>query len=364
MKDFKLEDLEKVGPIALKKLNNAGIFSPLDVVIRGVKEFSRVSGVSTDMSSKHMITMQKMLAEDGNDIEVKDLQSLRALRKRQIKVPMKVEELDEMLKGGIETQSLYEIYGDEGCGKTQFSMTAMAEMLGAGHGVMMLDCEGTFDEERFDEICRTRGITYDEDKLGYHMYSDEDALMRGVQNMTEELIERDVRYVVVDGLVGILRMANKGRGELADRQQELKDYLKYFRNWSILFNLGVVITNQVTANPDPFGAKTKPIGGHVLGHYVKYIMSISKGMKNNRTVRMIKSPKSPAGDYACFVNEEGLSTHENLTKKIMSDRMDSIHENTQGLIKKDLLLEPELDLDLDEAIAEDSTFEQEEITLT
>jgi len=355
MRDFLLTDLEKVGPTTLIKLNNAGIFSPLDVVIRGAKEFERVSGLSEDMSVKHLITMKKLLAEDGNDIEVTNLKQLRELRKRQIKTPLKVEELDEMLKGGIETQSLYEIYGDEGCGKTQFSMTAMAEALGNGHGVLLLDCEGTFDEERFDEICKTRNITYDEEKLGYHMYSDESDLMRGVQNMTDELIERDIRYVVIDGLVGLLRMANKGRGELADRQQELKDYLKYLRNWSILFNIGVIITNQVTANPDPFGAKTKPIGGHVLGHYVKYIMSISKGMKNNRTVRMIKSPKSPAGDYGCFVNEEGLSTFENLTKKILADRMKDIHEDTQGLIKKDLLLEPLEEAGVDKRIINEDT---------
>jgi len=355
MRDFLLTDLEKVGPTTLIKLNNAGIFSPLDVVIRGAKEFERVSGLSEDMSVKHLITMKKLLAEDGNDIEVTNLKQLRELRKRQIKTPLKVEELDEMLKGGIETQSLYEIYGDEGCGKTQFSMTSMAEALGNGHGVLLLDCEGTFDEERFDEICKTRNITYDEEKLGYHMYSDESDLMRGVQNMTDELIERDIRYVVIDGLVGLLRMANKGRGELADRQQELKDYLKYLRNWSILFNIGVIITNQVTANPDPFGAKTKPIGGHVLGHYVKYIMSISKGMKNNRTVRMIKSPKSPAGDYGCFVNEEGLSTFENLTKKILADRMKDIHEDTQVLIKKDLLLEPLEEAGVDKRIINEDT---------
>ena len=340
MEEFKLTDLEKVGPTTLIKLNKAGIFSPLDVVIRGAKEFERVSGLSSDMCSKHLVQMKRLLSEAGNDIEVKDLKQLRALRQRQVKIPMKVEELDEMLKGGIETQSLYEIYGDEGCGKTQFSLTAMSEMLGAGHGVLMLDCESTFDEERFDEICTTRNIKFDEDKLGYHMYGDASDLLRGIQNMTEELLERDIRFVVIDGLVGLLRMANKGRGELADRQQELKDYLKYLRNWSILFNIGVIITNQVTANPDPFGAKTKPIGGHVLGHYVKYIMQISKGMKNNRTVRMIKSPKSPAGDYGCFVNEEGLSSFENLTKKMKEDRMKLVGvENTQALIKKDLLLD-------------------------
>ena len=342
MEDFKLTDLEKVGPTTLIKLNKAGIFSPLDVVIRGVKEFSRVSGLSTDMATKHMVTMKRLLADSGNNIEVHDIKQLRALRKSQIRVPMKVEELDEMLRGGLETQALYEIWGDEGAGKTQFAMTAMAEALGAGHGVMMVDCEGTFDEERFDEICTARGITYDEDKFGYHMYSDEAELYKGLQNMTEELIERDIKYLVIDGLVGLIRLAFKGRGELADRQLELKDILKYFRNWSILFNMSILITNQVTANPDPFGPKIKPIGGHVLGHYVKYIMQISKGMKNNRTVRLIKSPKSPAGDYLCFVNEEGLSQHENMTKKIKEARMNDLSmENTQGLIKKELLLDTE-----------------------
>jgi len=128
MKDFKLTDLEKVGPTTETKLNKAGIFSPLDVVIRGAKEFSRISGLSPDMAHKHLTTMKKMLAEDGNDIEVKDIATLKALRHRQIRTPLKVDELDEMTKGGFETQSLYEIYGDEGSGKTQVSMTLAASI--------------------------------------------------------------------------------------------------------------------------------------------------------------------------------------------------------------------------------------------
>jgi len=340
MKDFKLTDLEKVGPTTETKLNKAGIFSPLDVVIRGAKEFSRISGLSPDMAAKHLTTMKKMLAEDGNDIEVKDVASLRALRSRQIKTPLHVEELDMMTKNGFETQSLYEIYGDEGSGKTQMSMTIAAEALGAGHGVIFIDCEGAFDLDRFDQICQSRDITYDEEKLGYHMYSDESDLEKGIQNMIEELIDRDVRYIIIDGLVGLMRLAFKGRGELADRQTELKDILKYLRNLSILLNIGVIITNQVTANPDPFGAKMKPIGGHVLGHYVKYIIAMSKGMKNNRNVRLIKSPNSPQGDYVCYLNEEGVSGYESLKARQKAVKMDSVGvENTQALIAKDLLLE-------------------------
>jgi len=343
MKEFQLTDLEGVGPVTLKKLEKSGVTTPLDILIRGAKEFERITGLSPDACGKHFDTMMKLMKEEDEGIvEVTDIQSLRKLRSRQIRVPLEVDEIDEMLCGGFESQSLYEIWGEEGSGKTQLSMTAMATYLKAGHGVMMLDCEGAFDIERFDQICETRNIKYDEEKLGYHMYSDENQLVRSVQNMSSEIMESDIKLVVIDGLVGLMRLAYKGRGELGERQLELKDVLKYLKAWSLLFNCSVIITNQVTANPDPFGAKVKPIGGHVLGHYVKYIMQISKGMKNNRTVRLKKSPKSPEGDYACYINEEGISQHESLTKKILEARMKEVAvENTQGLVKKDLLLDDE-----------------------
>ena len=72
----------------------------------------------------------------------------------------------------------------------------------------------------------------------------------------------------------------------------------------------VVLTNQVSANPDPFGAKIVPIGGHVLGHYCKYILQITKGMKNNRTLKLIKSPKNANVDMACFITSKGISDTE------------------------------------------------------
>jgi len=337
MKEFKLDDLEGIGPIAITKLNKVGITSPLDVVIRGAKEFSRVSGISTDTSAKHLRQMKKMLVESGLEIDIKDIQSLRALRKNQIRVPLKVEEIDEMTRGGFETQSLYEIWGDEGSGKTQLVMTAMAEYLGAGHGVMMVDCEGTFDLDRFEEICKARHIEYDEDKLGYHLYSDESELEHGLQTMCEELIERDVKLIIIDGLVGLMRLAFEGRGELNERQIELKGILKYLRNLSILLNTSIIITNQVTANVGGFGSPIKPIGGFILGHYVKYICWIFKGMKNNRTIRLTKSPKHPVGDYKCFVNEEGISQYEKLTTKIRDERIKHIADEDGSTKRTDLL---------------------------
>lgn len=340
MKEFKLSDLEGVGPIAIQKLNKVGITSPLDVVIRGAKEFSRISGISTDTAAKHLRQMKVMLAESGLDIEVKSIAALKALRTQQIRIPIKVDQIDEMTNGGFETQSLYEVYGDEGSGKTQLSMTAATEYLGKGHGVMFIDCEGAFNIDRFEEMCKARNVTYEEEKLGYHLYSDESELEHGIQTFVPELIERDVKLLVIDGLVGLLRLAFQGRGELGERQIELKGIMKYLKNLSILLNMSIILTNQVTANPDGFGKKIKPIGGHIMGHYVKYIYFIRQSVKNSRVVTLEKSPNRPNGEYKCFVNEEGISQYEKLTEKIRKARFDEVGiENTDALARKDLLLD-------------------------
>ena len=65
-------------------------------------------------------------------------------------------------------------------------------------------------------------------------------------------------------------------------------------------------------------------------------------MKNNRVVKLVKSPNSPQGEYKCFLNEEGVSQYEKLTNKIREQRMKEVGiEDTQGLIDKSGLLELE-----------------------
>jgi DNA repair protein RadA len=340
MKEFNLEELAGIGPVTVKKLQKTGINSPIDIIVRGAKEFSRVSGLTEEAALKHTKACLDMIADDGLNIKVDDIDELEKLENTVMQIPVKVDELDEMTDGGFETQALYEVYGDEGSGKTQLASTVAMEAMGLGHGVMIIDCEGNFKTKRMKEIAEARGIEYNKELIGFHRYLDEALFEEGIQNIVPEIMEKNVKVFIIDGLVGLMRLAYQGRGELADRQMELKEILKYLRNMAALFNICFILTNQVTANPDPFGAKLKPIGGHVMGHYCKYIISFTKGMKNNRIVKLIKSPSHPQGEYKCFLNEEGVSQHETLTKKIKDKRMEEVaREDTQGLIKKELLLD-------------------------
>ena len=55
---------------------------------------------------------------------------------------------------------------------------------------------------------------------------------------------------VVDSVMNNFRTDYVGRGELAERQQRLNQYLMQLKKMAEEFNLAVLLVNQVTANPD------------------------------------------------------------------------------------------------------------------
>jgi len=340
MKDFKLTDLEGIGPTKAKRLENSGITSPMDFVIRGAKEISRITDITVNTSLKLVHDVKDQLSKEGAPILINSIKTLRELKKIQNKYTVGVEEIDRATRDGFETQSLYEIYGPEGAGKTQLTFSITASVMAKNKSTWFIDCEGTFSEERLEEICKNRDVKYNEDLIQYNLITDSEDMLYLINTRALDIITKhDVKVIVIDGLVGLFRMLYHGRGELADRQDIIEQILIKFRNLAVYNNVCVIITNQVMSNPDPFGAKVVAVGGHVLGHSVKYIYAISKGMKNNRTFRLIKSPSQPQADYSFFINEEGVSDSESKSARERKKKIDSITTDSQSLVKKDLLLD-------------------------
>ena len=83
MNEFKLEDLAGIGPTKAKRLENSGIKSPMDFVIRGAKEVSRITDISVPASLKLVHEVKELLAEGGLPILINSLGTLRELKKIQ-----------------------------------------------------------------------------------------------------------------------------------------------------------------------------------------------------------------------------------------------------------------------------------------
>merc|ERR1712061_937520 len=80
---------------------------------------------------------------------------------------------------------------------------------------------------------------------------------------------------------GIFRVDYSGRGELAERQQALGRVLSKMQKMSEEFNVAVLMTNQVMADPGGgcafMPSHPRPIGGHVLAHFSTTCVFLRKG---------------------------------------------------------------------------------------
>lgn len=81
-----------------------------------------------------------------------------------------------------------------------------------------------------------------------------------------------------------------GRGELAERQQTLNQAIGIFRRMAEEWNIGIVFTNQMSANPA--GGMTfvsdpkQPVGGHILAHGVQARIYLKKGGGETRIAKV------------------------------------------------------------------------------
>ena len=77
-----------------------------------------------------------------------------------------------------------------------------------------------------------------------------------------------------------------------------------------IFNIAVVITNQVQSSPDTFfGDPTKAAGGNIIAHSSTYRIYLRKSGEN-RLAKMMDSPYHPYSDTRFTINEKGADDIE------------------------------------------------------
>jgi DNA repair protein RadA len=85
-----------------------------------------------------------------------------------------------------------------------------------------------------------------------------------------------------------------------------------------IFNIAVVITNQVQSSPDTFfGDPTKAAGGNILAHSSTYRVYLRKSGET-RVARMMDSPYHPYSDTRFTLNEKGA---DGISRKRISRRV-------------------------------------------
>lgn len=324
VEDLRLDSLEGVGPVTTRKLSDAGVHNVMDLIVRGPVEIAEITGMEKDASEKIVNKARQYLVEGG--LLAKDFVSASEIYKnRQLigKITTGTNCLDTLLDGGLETQALTEVYGEFGCGKTQFAHT-MSVMVqrpkddgGLEGGVLYIDTENTFRPERIVSISQAHGL--DPEKI-----LDNIVVARAYNSAHQTLIleeagpvieENNIKLIVADSAVGLFRSEYLGRGTLSNRQQKLNHFVHLLSRIAETYNCAAIATNQVMASPDVFfGDPTRPIGGNVVAHTSTYRIYFKKSGKK-RIARMVDSPHHPEEEVIFALGESGVMDPEDAEKK-------------------------------------------------
>ena len=317
--DIEIQDIEGVGPTTARKLKEAGIVSVMDLAVTSADELAVDLNSSKDTAAAFIMAAQRLLRE-SNILEKEFVTAESALEKRKslMRCSTGSRALDELLLGGIETQAVTEFYGEFGSGKSQIchTLAAIAPQLkqagGLNGGVIYIDTEGTFRPERLNQIARARELepSHVLKNVAVCKVYNSSHLELIIKDLGKYVNDFNAKLVIIDSIISLHRAEFAGRGTLADRQQRLNGLLHKVIRLAEIFNIAVVITNQVQSSPDTFfGDPTKAAGGNVIGHASTYRIYLRKSGEN-RTAKMIDSPYHPYSDAKFTLNEKGTDDLE------------------------------------------------------
>ncbi len=238
--------------------------------------------------------------------------------------------------------SISEVFGEFRCGKTQLSqtMSVIAQLpkeLGGGEGkVAYIDTEGTFRPERIAQIAERFGVDPDTalENILYARALNSEHQMELLNTLAKEFASGEFKLLVIDSIMACFRVDYHGRGELADRQQKLNQFLTRLCHMAEEFNICVLMvrtpayilpcqpssklifqTNQVQSDP---GASAlfagadgrKPVGGHILAHASTTRILLRKGRGEERIAKIQDSPDCPEAEATYIIAVGGISDSE------------------------------------------------------
>jgi len=309
-KKIKLEDISGVGPKLADKLTEMGFTDPMSIAVASPGELASILEIGEATATKIINNTREML-----EIGFTTADKVWEQRQKIGKITTGSKALNELLGGGVETQSITEVYGPFGSGKSQLgfqlslNVQLPEEKGGLNGNCMFIDTEATFRPDRVSQMAKS--LKLDPIQALKNIFVarayDSDHEIFLIEKAGETIAEKKIRLLIIDSLTSHFRADYVGRGELAPRQQKLNRLLHNLQRLADSQNIAVFVTNQVLANPAIlFGDPTMPIGGDVLAHQATYRVYLRKSSGEKRIARMMDSPNLPPGECVFKITPDGV----------------------------------------------------------
>jgi DNA repair protein RadB len=214
------------------------------------------------------------------------------------RLQLKCKPLDDLLGGGIESNTITEVYGEAGSGKTNLCLQASRECVASGKKVAYIDTESV-SIERIGQICKG----YDYKKMLSNILFFVPTSFEEQEKMIYNAIKvDDVGLIVVDTFNMFYRIKIEDDEEGANRS--LNRQLTNLQLAARKKDLYVLIAGQVYGieNDD-----VKPFAGRGVEHMAKTILKLERVSTGKRRATIVKHMSQPEGKKAFFnITGKGL----------------------------------------------------------
>ena len=326
---MKISSIKGIGSVLEKKLADIGIVDVAQLLSHPPAEIASKTTMDNDSAIALFRKAREHLEKEGK-ISKKLVKASELPDEEDVaKITTGTFCLDKLLSGGLYTHGVTEVYGEYGCGKTQFcNLITVRNQLPVSEGGLStdeqrsksiwIDSEETFSKNRIAKIAIANGLDPDEvlDNIivakAYNS-SDQQMILEEVERVLLE--DKSIKLIVIDSVMGLFRENFSGRGELSERQKYLSKFLALSASIAKNNGIATIWTNQVMINPGIFyGDPVNPVGGTVLAHKSTYRVYFKKSGKKRIGV-MVDSPRSAQIEVMFALHERGIVDPEVLEEE-------------------------------------------------
>ena len=305
-----VEDLPGVGPTTADKLKELGFHTVESIATATVREIVP-SGIG-EKQAKKIID----LARDSISLSFIRADELMKMKANVLRLTTGSKAFDELIGGGLESQTITEVYGEYGVGKSilchQLAVNVQlpVDKGGLNGGALYLDTEQTFRPEWIVRMAKSVGLEPQDaaSKIIYSEAYNSDHQVLLLEKADQIIKENNIRLIIIDSLTSHFRSEYLGREMLAERQQRLNNHMHRLIRLARSFNAVAIVSNQVMSKPDQFFANSvDAVGGHIVAHTSHTRVFLRRAASGPvRIARLISSPYLPEGERIFKVTETGI----------------------------------------------------------
>ena len=219
-----IEDLPGVGPATAQKLQELGYHTVESLAMATIRELEPV-GVSEKKAFQIISAARSTMGLSF--VRADELFKTRAAVQR---LTSGIQALDNLLAGGLETQTITEFYGECDSGKSQVchqlcvNVQLPPERGGLGGGALYLDTETTFRLERIVQIAQHLGLDPQEvaKNIIYAEAYTSDHQMFLLENADEIIKKNNIKLIIVDSLTAHFQKRVPGQRNVSPKTAETK----------------------------------------------------------------------------------------------------------------------------------------------